>query len=252
MAEEDDNKPEELSLSEQLLAEEEQDVLFKAQMAVANFFLGYWKHMLGVLGVSLLGVLIYGFWTDYSRAQQQDVHQKIAEFEGALGAELRQAHEMGFPMPPDGDGESALLLATGEELQGLADTSGGVGSTYARLRAAALMKAAGRLDLALPVLEQAVADEPEGILGWSAKSQLAAGKLQQGDAEGALAIYQEVSSSGEDAVAQEALFLMGRTYRDLGRNQEAITAWQSYIATYPADSRNAELNMLIAELQVSG
>ena len=45
---------------------------------------------------------------------------------------------------------------------------------------------------------------------------------------------------------------MGRTYRDLGRNQEAITAWQSYIATYPADSRNAELNMLIAELQVSG
>ena len=87
---------------------------------------------------------------------------------------------------------------------------------------------------------------------WSAKSQLAAGKLQQGDAEGALAIYQEVSSSGDDAIAQEALYLLGRTYQDLGRTQEAVTTWQSYISTYPADTRNVELNMLIAELQVSG
>jgi tetratricopeptide (TPR) repeat protein len=255
MAEEDDQKPEELSLSAQLLAEEEQDVLFKTQMAIANFFLGYWKHMLGVLGVGLLGVLVYGFWSDYTRSQQQEIHQKVAEVESQLPKELRYQHEIGFPIiPGDDDPEGASKLTTaGGEIQALADASDGAGATYARLRAASLWEAGGRPDISSTILEQAAVDDVDGILSWSAKARLAASKAAGGDVDGAAAIYQSISSESEDAISQEAMYRLGQLYHDAGRNDEAVSVWQGYISAYPADTtRVAQLSKIISELQTAG
>jgi len=254
MAEEDEQKPKEISLSEQLLAEEEQDPLFKAQMAVANFFLGYWKHMVGVLAAILLGVLIYGFYDDYTRGKQLDIHEKIALAESGLNSQLLQGYGYGIAIPPgeeQTDGAEKLSSA-GTALQAVADESEGVGATYARLRAASVFKASGRADLAMAVLEQASADEVEGVLSWSAQSQLAAIKATRGDVDGAVSIYQSFSAEGDDAIVQEALYSEGRVYYDNGRTDEAIQVWQNLLTTYPAYWRAGDLGVLISEHQISG
>jgi hypothetical protein len=141
----------------------------------------------------------------------------------------------------------------GAELQALADASDGVGATYARARAASLWEAGGRPDVSRTILEQASTDDVEGILAWNSKARLAASKAAGGDVDGAAAIYQSVSSAGDDAISQEAMYRLGHLYNEVGRTDEAVTVWQGYISTYPADTvRIAELSRLISELSSEG
>ena len=259
MAEEDEKQPQELSLSEQLLAEEEQDVLFKTQMKVANFFLGYWKHMLAVLGVVLLGVLVYSLWAEAVRENQQEVHEKIATTEGSVNTDSWAAPGLGYghPLPPGEEHPTSAeeFLAIGNSLKAIADESDGVGQTYAQLRAATFWKASGTseaLDLATTALEQSSQAETDGILAWSTQSQLAGIRADAGLVDEAAAIYQSFTSEGDDAITQEALYRLGQLYSDNGRVDDATAIWTDLVTRFPASHRAATVQALLAELSVSG
>jgi hypothetical protein len=72
------------SPSDKDLLPQEKDVLFQAQMAVANVFLGYYKYGLGLLGVVLLVALVYGIADSVHTKSQRNVHARIAEVQNEL------------------------------------------------------------------------------------------------------------------------------------------------------------------------
>lgn len=58
---------------------QEEDVLFKAQMKVAELFYGYWMHALGLVVLVLVGVFIYGTWQNHVRDSRRAVYAQVAK-----------------------------------------------------------------------------------------------------------------------------------------------------------------------------
>lgn len=65
-------------------SDQEADVLFKAQMKIADVVLGYWKQGLIAIGVFLLITLVVGLTTNYIRESKRDVSAQVARVDREL------------------------------------------------------------------------------------------------------------------------------------------------------------------------
>ena len=54
---------------------------FRTEMAMTNFSMKYWRHILGVIGLWLVAVLVYG---QYANMQQASQRRTTAEIRDAL------------------------------------------------------------------------------------------------------------------------------------------------------------------------
>ena len=169
------------SPSDKALLPQEQDVLFKAQMAVANVFLGYYKYGLALLGLVLLASLVYGIADSVHTKSQRNVHARIADVQN------------GLTDPSD----KAALTKAATELEGIAEKGDGTAAVMALLQAGEVFREAGQGDDALRAFEKASALKPTGVLEWAAASGVAAEKARKGDVDGAVEIYKKFSP-GDD------------------------------------------------------
>ena len=207
------------SPSEKDLLPQEKDVLFQAQMAVANVFLGYYKYGLAVLGLVLLVALVYGIAESVHTKAQRDVHAKIAAVQNDL---------------TDPSDKGALAKAA-TDLEAIAEKGDGTAAVMALLQAGEVFREAGQGDDALRAFEKAYSLKPAGVLEWAAASGVAAEKARKGDVDGALEIYRKFSS-GDGAAAEEATWSLAVLLEDAGKKDEARQAITDLMTRFPSSA----------------
>lgn len=218
---------------------EEQDVLFRAQMGVANFVLGYWRHLLIAVGAVLLIAFVYGLVTDVSSNRQQGWQAAIAEVDVKVPPPDPLAQYGLAPADDPSDAEKmSKLVDAAKGYEEVAKGANGTASVMAWLRAAETWERAGKKDEALAAYKAADGVGAGGAVGWAAKSSLAEALADSGDVDGAAAIYRDVAN-GKDFQAQSALYALGRLYAAAGRREDAGKAFEEFSGRF-ADSTLAD------------
>lgn len=218
---------------------EDQDVLFRAQMGVANFVLGYWRYLLIIVGAVLLVTFVYGSVTDLQANRQQSWQAAIAEVDVKVPPPdpLSQYGLAPADDPSDAD-KMGKLAAAAQGYEAVAKDAGGTAAAMAWLRAAETWERAGKKDEALAAYKAADAIGAAGAVGWATKSSLAEALADRGDIDGAAAIYREVAN-GKDFQAQSALYSLGQLYAGAGRREDAGKAFEEFTGRF-ADSTLAD------------
>lgn len=74
--------------TQDLTARQEAGWLFRVEMAITNFLLGYWKVLVGLIVAVLVGALVYGQWQNHVERVQESATAQIAEARLDLVLEL--------------------------------------------------------------------------------------------------------------------------------------------------------------------
>jgi tetratricopeptide (TPR) repeat protein len=230
---------------------EEKDYVFRAQMALANFALGHWKKMLGVLGAVLLGVLLFGMWEDHLVAVQQEQY-------GAVAAAARKLPDpsSSYPFGPMDDPKDldhmAALEGAANMLQAAAQDSTGSAAVYGYIQAAQAFERAGKVEVALECWQKAVQDPAaQGMMGWVAAQGAAAQLVAKKDVDGAAALL-KARTAGEDIIAEEASYALGQLYLEAGRKEEAAAAFEDFRKRFSASERLPEVEAALARIRSQG
>lgn len=214
-------------------SEGDTDFLFRTQMGVYNFFAGYWKQLLGLLGIFLLIALGASLYLDYSRDQQRALQAQIAEIERKMPQPDPMALMLGQPADdPNDEDRMANLQEGARRYEAVAQAGSGTGGVMAWLYAADAWKRAGDTERMTAALQQAHDAGATGSVGWSAAARLANAKATAGDVDGAVSLL-EGFSSGEGFVAQHASLEMGLMLEAAGRAEEASTKLQGLMERFP-------------------
>ncbi len=214
-----------------------EDPLLQIRMAVVNVFLGYWKHGLGVIALGLVGVFIYGTWTEQQRDAQRE-HQAAVSLPLARLSELarEKAEEEVF---------KAEMGKVAEEVAGAAGGAEGSARTYGFVQAALLQDNLEQPEKAAQAWEQAAKAGGLGILGWVPAARHGQELVKKGDLDGALALWRPFAETGGAFEAQEALFLMGSSAHSAARADEAKKALDGLTTRFPNSPRKTELEELL-------
>ena len=213
-----------------LLGEEEEDGLFKAQMALANVVLGYWKHGLAFLGLVLVVTLAWGTWKNHVRDTQREIQAAIARVEKDIP---KTGDGLTTPLiDPSQPGVLDKVREAAQALEVIAEDGTGPGRTFAWIRAGELWDIAGEADRAAKCFEKAWQSGGKGVLGWSATVRAARAKAARGDLDGAVAMLQDYAA-GDDIYAQQSLFEIGTMQLDAGRTDAARATFEDFAKRFP-------------------
>jgi len=212
--------------------ENQDDPLFRAQMALADFVIGYWRVLLAALFAVLALIAVHGLYTDYEVSSQQETQARVHKALRALPPEDPMAALMGQPA-----GDSADLAAkqgtAAQELAAVAADSSGVGAAYAWAEAADAYTKAGKADEALAAWQAGATVDAKGALGWRIASGLANALLAKKDVDGATAALRTFADKGEGVISEQALFMVGRVLLEAGRKPEAVQVFEQFDQRFP-------------------
>ncbi len=213
-----------------LLGEEEEDGLFKAQMALANVVLGYWKYGLVFLGLVLVATLGWGTWKNHVRDTQREIQAAIARVEKGIP---KTGDGLTTPLiDPSQPGVLDKVRDAAQQLEVIAEDGTGAGRTFAWIRAGELWDIAGESDRAATCFENAWKSGGKGVLGWSATVRAARARAARGDLDGAVAMLQDYAA-GDDIYAQQSLFEIGTMQLDAGRTDAARATFEDFAKRFP-------------------
>ncbi len=222
------------------------DPLFRAQMALANFVLGYWRHLVGALALVLALIAASGLYRDYTRAQQESAHAEVARAMRALPAPDPMAALMGGS-PEDAATLAPKAAAAAGSLEAVAQANSGPAAAYAWMEAATQHGKAGQAEQALAAWQKGHALGAKGILGWRLASGLARAQMDKGDLDGALVTLRGYADAGEGAMAEEALYLVGRALLDAGRKPESVQVFDQFEQRFPNSALKPQVTQARAE-----
>lgn len=205
---------------------QEEDVLFKAQMAVAQAFYGYWKHALAMVGLLLVGVFLWGTWQNRQVESLQASHAEIEVVMRTLRAGLR-AHADNPEML------KAQAAEGGRRLAEIGARTDGPGGTYAWIQAARVYQAAEDPEKVLEAWQKAHARGDDGPMGWAAASGLSGALFEQGKVDEAVAVLQGYGKKGKGYAVERSLFDAARLLELAGRRQEAAAAFEAFQSAHP-------------------
>ncbi len=231
---------------ELVLPKAEAGLFFRAEMAWANFLFGYWRHLLVVLVVGLLGVLVWGQWRSWVDREQRATSAEIAEIERKLPAEL--------PMLPDAISDAKVkpedLEVPADALAAIGKKAKGAARVEAWLKAAELYRLAGKPDLQRSALEGG-ADSDAGVMTYAAVSALAALDLDEGKGDLAIARLTALRSNPDEGLAQSAALDLGLALESLGRIDEAGRVYTEFTTKWAASKHIEQVRARQARLAVS-
>lgn len=206
--------------------------LFRAEMATKNFVMGYWKGIVGVIGVVLLCVFFYGQYASMVQADQRSTAGRIASVEAILGAPVVAL--------PDAKAAGQLkdedLLTAARALAEIARESTGPARVEADLKAAEMFRVAGKADERRSVLEDAL-PHAEGILAYAAQGALANLELEEGKPEEAIARWRTLASSQEGFLQEQAMLELGLVLEAVGQVDEARQVYADFMAKFASSPR---------------
>lgn len=206
-------------------------VAFRAEMAATNFALGYWRHIVAVLVVVLLGFLFYGQYQSWHLGDQRDSARQIFEAERAL----RDAEDP----QPELFGQVADAL--------MAVDARGMAKSEALLKAAELYRLAEQPEKQRSTLELA-AGASEGVLAYAADAAIANLDLEAGDGDAATARLRRLMDSEQGFLAQQAALDLALMYEHLDRTADARAVYDEFTARFPESELGDEVRERRAKL----
>lgn len=231
---------------------QEEDALFRLQMAVSDFVLGYWKYGVYALGVVLLAAGVYGGVTSWRQSQRRADYEAIARVDhrmpkddglGGLGLSLGGAG--GSPNAEELAEGARRFVAAGDEASGTA-------AVYAYLKAAEAWQRGGNATERLAALEKAWKVGAKDMPGWSAGSAYAAALRDAGRTDEAVAVYKQLAAEAPAPLAQDALLTLADTQLAAGKTDEAKATVQDFVTRFPDSPRLPELQAVQARIGSGG
>lgn len=212
------------------LGPEDAGVAFRIEMWVTDTLMRWWRELIGVVVIALLGVLVYGQYRSMVQQGQRSTTSSIADVETDLSAPLVQlaASKAGLTGEPLDEAKTAD--AAGKMLA-IAEGSSGTARVEAALKAAELFRLTGNAENRRKSLDLA-SEGAEGVLRYAALSGLATLDLEEGKADAALGRYRELQHA-DDFLARRATLDLASTLEALERPGEAVKAYDEYLTRWP-------------------
>lgn len=219
------------------LAAGDAGVAFRAEMWATNTLLGYWKHLVALLVVGLLGFLFYGQYDAWVLRTQRGIAAQIARVETRLPASVAELPLLARAGREGADTET--LLAAAAEIEAVGGTASGPGRTEAYLKAAELYRLGGDAEARARCLNAAV-EKASGVLAYTAAAALANHELEQGQGDAAVERLR-VLMAGEGYLAEQAALDLAHALEHLDRNSEAAEVYAQFLERWPESVRVEEV-----------
>ena len=208
-------------------------LIFRAEMAATNAFMGYWKHLLAFLIIILLGVLFFGQYRAWYQNHQRDASHGIFEIEQGLA---RTATDVEFG-------------AAADELAGLAATASGTARAEAQLKAVELYRNSGNAVRQREVLNEMLEDELEGVLGFAARSAMANLEMEEGNQEAAVGHLSWVYENADTFLSEQAGMDLGVMHEHQKQIDEARALYTDMLAVMLDGPRREKVEERLAGLE---
>lgn len=218
------------------LAPADAGVAFKAEMAVTNFLLGYWKHLLATIALVLFSILLYSQYRDWNQRSQRELSARLAEAQRDLPASVVELPEM----MQFGGVQPELLASTADRVMAVARDGRGTMAVEGLLEAAELYRLAGKPAEQRAALEEA-AGQAKGVLRYAAIGALANLDLEEGQGDEAVSRLRELMSGYDGFLAQRAALDLGMALEHLGRGPEAAQVYSEFLQKWPNSPATSEV-----------
>ena len=227
---------------------EEQDVLFRFQMALAHYFFGYYKHALVLVGIVLVVIGGIGLYRDHVEELQEGWQGRLSEI--AIKVPPVDPMAMHGLAPADDRSDTARMASletAGKEFEAVGAEATGTASAMAWLRAAEMWKRSGKADLLAGAYEKAHAAAAPGAVGWAARAGLASTRAAAGDVDGAASLLRE-AANGKDFYAERGLYELGQLYAENKRPDDARKAFEEFGSRFADSTLADEVAAAVARL----
>lgn len=236
-----------------VVAPQEEDALFRLQMAVSDFVLGYWKYGAYAILAVLLAAAAYGGYTSWKESSLRSDYAAIARVDHRMPKVDEMARYGLAPMDDPADTQRAKdLVEGGKRFLAVGDEARGTPAVYAYLKAADAFRRANAKDERLAALEKAWAVDAEDLPTWAAGSGLAAALIDAGQTDRALGIYRELVGRLDGYLAEQALLALAGAQADAKKPAEAKATLEEFRGRFPESTRMAEAAAIDARLGSGG
>lgn len=218
------------------LAPADAGLLFRAEMATTNFFMGYWKFVVGVLVVVLACFLFYGQYDAWVMRDQRGTAARIAEVESQLEGPIVDLPRWVAEQEAAGVDPKPAMEKAAQGLAGIAAEARGSARVEARLKEAELRRLLGDAAGRRSALEDA-AQHAEGVLAYAAKGALANLALEEGRGDDAVALWKALAGGSEGYLAEQAQLELGLALEALDRDSDAGAAYADFLQRFPESPR---------------
>ena len=227
----------------------EEDYVLRAQIAVTEFTLRYWKYG----GYVVLGVLVvafgYGAWDSYTHKAAQEQFASIAAIDYKMPKPDKMAEYGLGPADDPADAARMADLAEGaKRYEAVAAASGGSARTLAWLKAAEAWTRAGKSDEAQAAVAHAGEGKGTNVAAFAADIQQFGALADAGKAEEAEAHLREMSSRYSGFFAEEALIRLSSYELEVGKADAALATFKEITTRFPTSADAAALGELAGRL----
>lgn len=231
----------------------EQDQLFRLQMAASDFLLGNAKYFAYLVGLLLLGTLIYGATTSWLASREAEEFASISRIDFKM-PKVEQLAQYGLA-PMDDKADSARMANVEEGARrytAVGDDAHGAAAVYAYLKAADAWERVDKPDQALLALQRASEVGAKDLPGYTAGAAYAAALLDAGTTEEALSLYRDMAGRLEGFYAERSLLLLAEAQIAAGRHADAKLVIAEFKQRFPQSPRLGEVSALEARAGSAG
>ncbi len=222
------------------------DALFKAQMALADVGLKYWKHAFGVILLVLAGVFVRGQWTEHVAESNRASFSSIAKVDRAVP----DAFTMGPNGPEtltDADATARLVKAADEYVV-IAGRANGASAVEAWLKAADAYRRVGDSGKQLSALTAAASLEAEGAVAYGADLAYARALVATGKVDEAMAHLRTTAGAMTGFYGEQALLELARVQVDADKKDDARRTLDEFKARFGASKDAVAVKALESRL----
>jgi hypothetical protein len=178
--------------------DDDKDVIFQAQMGVHQFLMSQWKSILGVTVVFLLGVLIYGTYTNSVMESQRAIHSDLAKIQKRLPNALATGATTA---------QKSKFRTSAAETEQVAKEASGVGSYYSWLEAGKMWMVAEEWDSALVAFSNIDTNAPI-LLRWTAAIKISQAYNKKGEGQKAVETIAQITGELDGTLKEQGLLTL--------------------------------------------
>lgn len=229
--------------------QEEQDYLFKAQVAATEFIFRYWKYGFYALGGVLLVALAWGSYQSWTKSQREEQFGAIA----AVAYKMPPVNQMAlYGLAPKDDpadaARTANLVEGAKRFAAAAENASGSAAVYGYLQAADAYSRAQDPESARKMIEAATRVKAPDVARFAADAQWAALLANAGDTAAAEAYLREMAGRYTGFFAQESLLRLASVQADAGKMAEAKATVEELLKRFESPARAQEAAAIAARV----
>ena len=232
---------------------DEQDFLFRAQVAATELVLGYWHYGLYAIGTILAVSFAVGYYGDYRQEQAESQFGAIAAVDHKMPVVEGLALYGIGPKDDPADTERKATLAEGaRRFAEVAGKNSGSAAVYAWLKAAEAFERAQDPEQAKKSLEAAANVGAGGVAGFVADSAWVGALVGENRTDEAAGRLRAMADKNSGLLAEESLIRLAELQLSLDKRTEAQTTLDELNKRFPAPQRPDEVAVLAARIGTSG